>query len=86
MGSILTPASLLVYSTNKPRSREQVVVQLRGMYLMIGATLKYEYGQVVVKHKLISKFFKVIYISLENNISSGFQTCLGAEQRDDILL
>ena len=29
--------------------REQVVVQLRGMHLMIGATLKSEYGQVVVK-------------------------------------
>ena len=33
----------------KPRLREQVVVQLRGMHLMIGATLKSEYGQVAVK-------------------------------------
>ena len=29
--------------------REQVVVQLRGTHLMIDATLKSEYGQVVVK-------------------------------------
>ena len=37
-------------AASKQCSRELVVVQLRGMYLMIGATLKSEYGQVVVKH------------------------------------
>ena len=49
MGSTPFPASLLVYTPNKPFLREQVVAQLRGVYLMIGATLKTEYGQVVVK-------------------------------------
>ena len=33
----------------KLHSREQVVVQLRGMHLMIGATLKSKYRQFVVK-------------------------------------
>ena len=36
-------------TASKKCPRGQVVVQLRGMYLMIGATLKSEYGQVVVK-------------------------------------
>ena len=34
---------------SKKCSREQVVIQLRGMYLMIDATLQSEYGQVVIK-------------------------------------
>ena len=36
-------------AASKTCSREQVGVQLRDMYLMIGATLKSEYGQVVIK-------------------------------------
>ena len=45
-GSNSFPSGLVGY---KLCLREQVVVQLRGMHLTIGATLKSEYGQGVVK-------------------------------------
>ena len=41
--------ALASVAASKKCSTEQAVVQLRGMHLMIGVTLKSEYGQVVVK-------------------------------------
>ena len=43
---LVVPASV---AGSKKCLREQIVVQLRGMYLMIGATPKSEYGQFVLK-------------------------------------
>ena len=47
MGLAPSPARLV--RTFPKITTSQVVVQLRGMYPMIGATLKSEYGQVIVK-------------------------------------
>ena len=45
----LTLVVLASEAASKKCPREEVAVQLRGMYLMIGAALKSEYGQVVLK-------------------------------------
>ena len=54
-------------AASKKCSKEQVVVQLRGMHLMIGAALKSEYEQVVVKTQTNTYiFFSYNYESFNN--------------------
>ena len=51
-------------TASKKCSIDQVVVQLRGMRLMIGATLKSDSGQVVVKTQTKTYNFFYFIVSL----------------------